>query len=76
MDYDSRRMTKGTIDNIKDYHTSPEEIGLLAKNAQVKKLVLNHFVPPIFDENALVKRINKNFDGDIVIGKDLMQFEI
>ena len=69
-------MTKGTIDNIKDYHTSPEEIGLLAKNAQVKKLVLNHFVPPIFDENALVKRITKNFDGDIVIGKDLMQFDI
>ena len=76
LDYDSRRMTKGTIDNIKDYHTSPEEIGLLAKNAQVKKLVLNHFVPPIFDENALVKRITKNFDGDIVIGKDLMQFDI
>ena len=58
------------------YHTTPEEVGLLASNASVKKLILNHFVPPVFDEDVLVERISEHFDGEIVVGKDLMQFDI
>ena len=76
LDYDPVRMSSDTIENISDYHTTPEEIGVLASNASVKKLVLNHFVPPIFDEDVLVERIAKHFDGEIVVGKDLMQFDI
>ena len=64
------------LKNISDYHTTPEEVGLLASNARIKKLVLNHFVPPVFDEDILVQRIAKHFDGDIVVGKDLLQFDI
>ena len=69
-------MSSDTIENISDYHTTPEEIGVLASNASVKKLVLNHFVPPVFDEDVLVERIAKHFDGEIVVGKDLMQLYI
>ena len=69
-------MSSETIENISDYHTTPEEVGLLASNARIKKLVLNHFVPPVFDEDILVQRIAKHFDGDIVVGKDLLQFDI
>ena len=76
LDYDPVRMSSDTIENITDYHTSPEEIGVLASNASVKKLILNHFVPPVFDEDVLVERIAKHFDGEIVVGKDLMQFDI
>lgn len=76
LDYDPVRMSSDTIENISDYHTTPEQIGVLASNANVKKLILNHFVPPVFDENTLVERIAKHFDGDIVVGKDLMQFDI
>ena len=76
LDYDSARMSSDTIENISDYHTTPEEIGLLASNASVKKLILNHFVPPVFDENVLVERIAKHYDGEIIVGKDLMQFDI
>ena len=76
LDYDPVRMSSDTIENISDYHTTPEEIGVLASNASVKKLVLNHFVPPVFDEDVLVERIAKHFDGEIVVGKDLMQFDI
>ena len=76
LDYDSARMSSETIENISDYHTTPEEVGLLASNARIKKLVLNHFVPPVFDEDILVQRIAKHFDGDIVVGKDLLQFDI
>ena len=76
LDYDPIRMSLDTIENISDYHTTPEEIGVLASNASVKKLILNHFVPPVFDEDVLVERIAKHFDGEIVVGKDLMQFDI
>ncbi len=76
LDYDPVRMSSDTIENISDYHTTPEEIGILASNASVKKLILNHFVPPVFDEDVLVERIAKHFDGEIVVGKDLMQFDI
>ena len=76
LDYDPVRMSSDTVENISDYHTTPEEIGVLASNASVKKLVLNHFVPPVFDEDVLVERIAKHFDGEIVVGKDLMQFDI
>ena len=76
LDYDPVRMSSDTIENISDYHTTPEEIGVLASNASVKKLVLNHFVPPVFDEDVLIERIAKHFDGEIVVGKDLMQFDI
>ena len=76
LDYDPVRMSLDTIENISDYHTTPEEIGILASNASVKKLILNHFVPPVFDEDVLVERISKHFDGEIVVGKDLMQFDI
>ena len=76
LDYDPIRMSLDTIENISDYHTTPEEIGILASNASVKKLILNHFVPPVFDEDVLVERISKHFDGEIVVGKDLMQFDI
>ena len=74
--YDPKRMSLDTIENISDYHTTPEEIGILASNASVKKLILNHFVPPVFDEDVLIERISKHFDGEIVVGKDLMQFDI
>ena len=76
LDYDPVRMSSDTIENISDYHTTPEEIGVLASNASVKKLILNHFVPPVFDEDVLVEKIAKHFDGEIVVGKDLMQFDI
>ncbi len=76
LDYDPVRMSSNTIQNISDYHTTPEEIGVLASNASVKKLILNHFVPPVFDEDLLVEKIAKHFDGEIVVGKDLMQFDI
>ena len=76
LDYDPVRMSSDTIENISDYHTIPEEVGLLASNASVKKLILNHFVPPVFDEDVLVERIAKHFDGEIIVGKDLMEFDI
>jgi len=67
------------IASIKSHHTSAEDVGKIAAAANVKNLVLNHFVPP--DEKSLTDNIwldavRTNFTGKIIIGKDLLQLTI
>lgn len=67
------------IASIKSHHTSAEDVGRIAQAANVKNLILNHFVPP--DDKSLTDQtwfgaVKSNFSGNIVIGKDLSQFEI
>lgn len=67
------------IESIKSHHTSAEDVGRIANAARVKTLILNHFVPP--DDKSLtdqtwVNAVKTNFSGNIIIGKDLAQFEI
>ena len=57
-------------------HTLPEDVGKIAAQAEVKTLVLTHFVPgddaTITDEQW-AEGVRKNFKGRIVVGKDLME---
>jgi ribonuclease BN (tRNA processing enzyme) len=57
-------------------HTLPEDVGKVAAQAEVKTLVLSHFVPPddpsATDENWM-EGVRKHFKGRIVVGKDLME---
>jgi ribonuclease Z len=57
------------------YHTSAEEAGQLAAKAGVRKLVLTHLIPadaePTFRERA-----GRTFQGEIVVGKDLMRISV
>ena len=72
--FNEKRMTEDTLKNVKDYHSTPKDVGTLAKAANVKKLILNHFVPPVFDEEILKAEISKYYKGEIIIGKDLDEF--
>ena len=76
LDFDGKRMTKETLENIADYHTFPKEVGEVAKEALVEKLILTHFVPPVFDEKNLKADVEEVYKGEIVIGKDLLSIEI
>jgi ribonuclease Z len=76
LEFDEKRMSKKTIFNVRDYHTSPKEIGEIAKAANVKKLILTHFVPPVFDEVFLTKEIRESYMGNVIIGEDLLTIEI
>ena len=55
-------------------HTTHEQVGIVAREAGVKRLVLSHFVPAdsvaddVWREGAA-----RNFDGEIVLGHDLME---
>jgi len=57
-------------------HTLPEDVGRIAAQADVKTLVLSHFVPgddaSITDEQW-AEGVRKNFKGQIIVGKDLME---
>lgn len=67
------------ITDIQDYHTSPLEVAELAKEANVKQLVLNHLAPA--PDNRMLKRMYFNqmevfkgekhlaIDGDIFLVK-------
>lgn len=54
-------------------HTSAEDVGRIARNARVKHLALNHFVPdgdPNFKESHWENAVRENWDGPLTLGKD------
>jgi len=65
--------------SILSHHTRAEDVGRIAAMANVKTLVLNHFVPP--DDKALTPDVWSNavrttFGGNIVVGRDLLQLPL
>jgi ribonuclease BN (tRNA processing enzyme) len=55
-------------------HSTPEQVGRVASEAGVKTLVLSHFVPggPVVDDAVWREAVRPFFDGEIVVGRDLM----
>jgi len=65
--------------SILSHHTSAEDAGKIAQQANVKNLILNHFVPS--DDKNLTDEIwlsaaQRTFSGKITVGKDLLQFAL
>lgn len=63
------------LDHLLKSHTTTEQLGRVAAAANVKTLVLSHFVPggdaSITDE-MWTADVRRHFDGRIVVGRDLM----
>jgi ribonuclease BN (tRNA processing enzyme) len=58
-------------------HITPDEIGKLATRANVKTVVLSHFLPatdPKDDYERLGEQVKKHFSGRVLVAKDLMEF--
>ncbi len=68
--------TADTIDSVASYHTLSDVVGRVAAEAGVGMLALTHFVPPRFDEEALLREVMGDFDGAVVVGRDLMRIEV
>ena len=65
--------------SILSHHTRAEDVGRIAAMANVKTLVLNHFVPP--DDKTLTPdkwtdAVRTTFGGNIVVGRDLLQLPL
>ncbi|MBS0528640.1 MAG: MBL fold metallo-hydrolase [Proteobacteria bacterium] len=58
-------------------HTSTSDLGKIATRAGVKTLVLSHLVPgddPLITDEMWSEDIRRDFDGEIIVGRDLMRF--
>ncbi|WP_291297806.1 MBL fold metallo-hydrolase [Elioraea sp.] len=73
---DAAHRPQETIDAVAAYHTLSTEVGRVAAEADVAMLVLNHFVPTRFDAPALVAEVRAHWPGPLVLGEDLMSFDI
>jgi ribonuclease BN (tRNA processing enzyme) len=62
-------------DHLRRSHTVTEDVGLVAARAGVKKLVLSHLVPadPAITDEMWLAGVRKNFAGEAVVGRDLME---
>jgi ribonuclease Z len=64
-----------TVANVAAYHTLSDQVGKVARKAEVGVLVLTHFVPPGCDRAALLAEVSADFDGPVVLGEDLMTLD-
>jgi ribonuclease BN (tRNA processing enzyme) len=63
-------------EHLRGAHTVPEDVGRVANEAEVKMLVLTHFVPgddPTITDEQWSEGVRKHFKGPIIVGKDLME---
>ena len=65
------------IKHVTEEHLSPEDVGKMAAQAGVKKVILTH-LPATVNEDDDYKRfipeVKKFYSGDVVVAKDLMNF--
>ncbi|CAN5579244.1 Rv2407 family type 3 sulfatase [soil metagenome] len=54
------------------YHTDAVEVGKVAAAARVKKLILTHIIPPE-QGDAMRELARRHFDGEIIVGRDLLR---
>jgi ribonuclease BN (tRNA processing enzyme) len=62
--------------HLKASHTLPDEVGRIATQAQVKKLVLSHLVPaddPSVTTQVWTDAVRATWSGDLVVAHDLME---
>ncbi|MFZ2326658.1 MAG: MBL fold metallo-hydrolase [Rhodoferax sp.] len=62
--------------HMEKQHITPEQIGQLAKKANVKSVVLTHYAPGLDGETDLSKYtdgVRKHFAGSVIAGRDLLE---
>jgi ribonuclease BN (tRNA processing enzyme) len=57
-------------------HTSAEQVGEVAAAANAKHLILSHYSPTDLPDSEWLKKINKNFKGEVSIARDGQVFEL
>lgn len=63
-------------DHLLASHTTTEQVGRIATRANVKTLVLSHFVPggyPFVSDEVWLDAVRPHFSGEIIVGRDLLE---
>jgi ribonuclease Z len=68
--------TQEGIDNVARYHTAAPEVGRIAAEAQVRALMLHHFVPTRFDRDDVMAQVRAHYRGPVLLGEDLMRIDL
>jgi len=67
------------LKDIQNYHMEPIAAAQLAKEAQVKKLVIVHITPPLPNEKLeklYLKGVEDIFKGEVILAQDRMKFKL
>jgi len=54
-------------------HTSPEQAGEIAAQANVRSLYLIHYPPQLVDPDSLPERARLTYDGPVFVARDLLE---
>jgi len=71
------QMLAGVSAHLNPHHLTPQQVGELAAAANVKELVITHFVPSVtspIDERKYRNMIREHFDGEVIFASDLDRF--
>ncbi|MGH7388431.1 MAG: MBL fold metallo-hydrolase [Candidatus Rokuibacteriota bacterium] len=60
------------IKDLAAYHTQPDQLGLVARDAAPRKLVVYHLMPGS-EPSEVAAAARRHFSGDVVVGEDLME---
>ena len=66
------------LQDITDYHSSVADAAQTANRAGVGALVLTHMVPAVApgDEASWIEAATAHFDGEVVLGEDLLSLDV
>ncbi|MNT52869.1 ribonuclease Z [compost metagenome] len=65
--------------HLKAAHTTTTEVGQIAAAANVKNLVLTHFVPggdPSVTADDWLEGVRQYYRGNVIVGRDLMEIDL
>jgi ribonuclease BN (tRNA processing enzyme) len=65
-----------TDQDKKEGHLTSSECGKISQKANVNKVILTHLYPPISTEQERLKQCKKEFNGEVVLGEDLMVIKL
>lgn len=58
-------------------HTTPQKLGSLLAGRRIDRLVLTHLYPEVIGrEDEVVRSVKDHFGGEVLMGEDLLQFEV
>ena len=57
---------------MRSFHTSADELGVIATRARARKLILTHYILlGSSNEAEMVETIKKGFSGTVIVARDL-----
>lgn len=68
--------TREGMNNVASYHTLSGDVGRVATESRAACLMLTHFVPTRFDEGDLLAEVRESYAGPLIIGEDLMTYDV